>query len=32
MSAIPAPNLIPEDYSKSVFYHATGDWERFGLL
>ena len=27
MSAIPAPNLIPDDYSKSIFYHATGDWE-----
>jgi hypothetical protein len=27
MSAIPTPNLIPDDYSKSVFYHATGDWE-----
>jgi len=27
MSAIPRPNLIPDDYSSSVFYNATSEWE-----
>ena len=27
MSAIPRPNLIPDDYSAPIFYNATSDWE-----
>ena len=27
MSAIPRPNLIPDDYLAPIFYSATNDWE-----